>query len=59
MPRELILDYDLLRGLPGDLAERVQTLIAQGDGWQPKGKPIKMKINEAEVLVQQMVKYDR
>ena len=56
--KNLILDYDLIRGLPVDVAEKVQELIASCDGWQPKGKPIKMKSDNCEILIQCMVKYE-
>jgi len=56
--RDLILDYDLVRGLPGDVAERVQVLIAQSEGWQPLGEPKIMKIGECEVIVQPMAQYE-
>ena len=56
--RDLVLDYDLIRGLPGDVTERVQELLSSCDGWEPRGKPIKMKVDNHEILVQCMVKYD-
>lgn len=56
--RNLVLDYDLIRGLPGDVAERVQKLIGLCEGWEPRGKPIKMKVDNNEILIQCMVKYD-
>lgn len=56
--RNLIIDYELVRGLPGVVEKRVQDLITRVEGWQPKGKPTSMKIDGCDVLVQCMVKLD-
>lgn len=55
MGKKLILDYKLIRGLPHVVDEEVQTLLEFG--WQPKGKPIKLKLSTCEILVQCMVRY--
>ena len=56
--RDLILDYDIIRGLPGDVADTVQRLIAKCTGWQPSGDLKIMKLGDCEVVVQCMVKYE-
>ena len=54
--RDLIIDYELVRGLPGNVEERVKELIKGSNGWRPKGKPTLMKIDGCDILVQCMVK---
>ena len=54
--RDLIIDYELVRGLPGAVEERVKELIKLVDGWQPRGKPTLMKIDGCDIVVQCMVK---
>ena len=54
--RDLIIDYELVRGLPGVVEDRVSKLIKSRSGWQPKGKPTLMKIDGCDILVQCMVK---
>ncbi len=52
--QDLIIDYDLVRGLPGVVAERVQELIGSCEGWQPVGELIKMTIDGCEIVIQRM-----
>lgn len=54
--RDLIIDYELVRGLPGDVEERVKGLIGNCNGWQLKGLPTLMKIDGCDIIVQCMVK---
>ena len=56
--RNLILDYILVRGMPRDVQQQVQNLIARCEGWQPKGKPKIMDFNGDDIIVQCMVKYN-
>jgi hypothetical protein len=57
--RELIIDYELVRGMPGDVMQRVKELIGRADdNWQPKGKFEIMDIDGHEVVIQLMVKYE-
>lgn len=56
--RDLIIDYELVRGLPGVVEKRVQDLITRVEGWQPKGKPAQMKIDGCDIIVQCMVRID-
>ena len=53
--KDLIIDYQMVRGMPGDVEVRVQQLLEYRDGWVPKGDPLVMKIDGCEVLVQCMV----
>lgn len=56
--RNLIIDYELVRGLPYVVEKRVKELIGSCEGWQPKGKLIHTMIGEYKILVQCMVKYE-
>ena len=57
--RDLIIDYDIIRGLPGDVAEKVQQLISKQKNWQPYGEPVRMKIDNCDVIIQSMVQYEK
>jgi len=52
----MILDYKLVRGLPGDVEAQVQDLLDNKEGWQPEGKPFTMDLGGFEVIVQNMVR---
>jgi len=56
MEMKFILDYKIIRGLPGDVENQVQELLDRCDGWQPEGKLFIMKLGDYEVLVQKMVR---
>lgn len=54
----MIIDYGLVRGLPGNVEERVQHLLQLRNGWQPKGNPTVMTLDGCEIMVQCMVQYE-
>ena len=55
----LVIDYELIRGMPGDVTKRVKELIARcDDNWQPKGKFEIINIDGVDVVIQLMVKYE-
>jgi hypothetical protein len=57
--KALIIDYELVRGLPGDVTHRVKELILRCDeNWQPKGKFEIMDLGGHDVVIQLMVKYE-
>lgn len=55
--RDLIIDYELVRGMPGDVVQRVRELLTM-DGWQPFGEPKIIKIDGCEVMIQPMAQYE-
>ena len=54
----MIIDYEMVCGLPLSVDTRVKHLVRSRNGWQPKGEPFLMKHHGTEVLVQCMVKYE-
>ena len=56
--KDLILDYDIIRGMPGEVAEQVRWLLREQSGWQPFGKPEIIKVEGTEIIAQCMVRYN-
>ncbi len=58
--RNLIIDYQMVMdSYPERVEERVKELINSRDNWEPKGDPMKMKIDGYDVVVQCMAQYEK
>ncbi len=58
--RDLIIDYQMVKSrLPERVEERVKELIDSCNNWEPKGDPMKMKIDGFDVIVQCMAQYEK
>ena len=55
--REVIIDYELVRGLPGDVVTRVRELLTI-EGWQPLGEPKIITIDGQDIIIQPMANYE-